>query len=252
MSEVIRVHELPDKDREIAKKIIRKLLSETNIVRDKDDVSRMYYLFARRSVNLEAINDYLSVVGFTAVVDDSGYIRLAESESSAVSLKTGHARLEKDVSQVLLALAWIYFDKEEQFTRNEIIIPVGELNITLEKFNFEKVNKIIIDSIKRADYIFKRLASFNLIKVIGKPGTVECKICIYPSIKMSLSPSKIEAYAAKFGADKNASTEDPEEEEPIDHEYEEEEEQAEWETSSDDVLEGQISVEECMEDEEDE
>jgi hypothetical protein len=246
MSEMIHVGELPDKDREIAKKIIRKLLSETNIVRDKDEVSRMYYLFAKRSVNLEAINDYLSVIRFMAVVDDSGYIRLAESEASAISLKTGHARLEKDVSQVLLALAWIYFEKENQFTRNEIIIPVGELNIALEKFHFEK----IIDSIKRADYIFKRLASFNLIKVVGKPGTVDCKICIYPSVKMSLSPTKIEAYVAKFNTDKSTANEVTEDEDTA-SEYEDED-PSEWESESSDVIEGQISVEECMEEEKNE
>lgn len=249
MSEVSCFAEFTEKDRETMKKIIRRLISETNIVRDKDDVSRMYYLFAKRPSNLQAINNFLAEIGLMAVPDESGFIRLAENESNASRIKSGHVRLEKDVSQVLLALAWIYFEKEQMFTRSDIIIPIGELNITLEKFHFDK----IIDSIKRADYIFRRLADFNLIRVIGKPGDAECKLCIYPSIKMSLSPTSIEAYVTKFDSEKGKNKEEIQNEEYEDEESEDVPADESAETDeSDEELEGQMNISDYLEGKEDE
>ena len=193
MSEHAYFEEYPDRDKETIKKIIRTLLAETNIVRDKDDTSRMYYLFARRSGNIDAINEYLSCMDFKAVVDESGFIHLADAEANP-KIRAGHVNISKDASKVLLALSWKYQEMERLQPRRNQTITMRELSDTMEKFHFTGV----IDSIKKAETIFKQLARFNLLSVIGDLGEKNCRICIFPPIRLSLSPSEMKEYRAKY------------------------------------------------------
>ena len=166
MSEHAYFEEYPDRDKETIKKIIRTLLAETNIVRDKDDTSRMYYLFARRSGNIDAINEYLSCMDFKAVVDESGFIHLADADANP-KIRAGHVNISKDASKVLLALSWKYQEMERLQPRRNQTITMRELSDTL-------------------------------LSVIGDLGEKNCRICIFPPIRLSLSPSEMKEYRAKY------------------------------------------------------
>lgn len=178
-------------EKETFQRSCRKLLKQTFIVRDKDDEhKRLYYFISKRP---EVFTQYLSYIGFDIMLDrENGVVMLRNyARSGDNGVQASRLALKKSESIVLCCLWTLYAERLRTGSLSKnIIIPVTELNFTLEKYNLKDAfDKTTMTS------ILNLLSRYCLIDVTGKIGNADCKIVLYPSLQFAMDLAEFSKFA---------------------------------------------------------
>ncbi|SFG37807.1 protein of unknown function [Lachnospiraceae bacterium C7] len=227
-------------EQERMKRLCRKLLKTTFIVRDKDEIDRKDFFFCKKHENI--IRNSLAYLGYDIILDqEAGVIRLVCTDN----VYANRYQLNKMTSIVLCALWQLYASRIRKGQVDKyIIIQFSDLLNELEKYGVrDKFNKSAMKPILR------ELESFHLISVQGDIEEEECKVILYSSMQFCLDAVDFESFVKS--SKKLLQTElqrkldgklEDEESEDFDSDEELEEENSE-EFDSDDELEEENSEE---------
>ena len=166
-------------DEDMFAQSVRTLLAKTNIVRSRDETSRKLYRFCVNPDNHAKINDYLRLIGFRIVSDNTGVVYMTENDETE-ECRTGHKMLSTEATEMIKIVEWLYFEKEKQSASDRIIMLISDIYDTIEKFGisyFDKVNA------RTLDRVFREMASYNLVRPIGKVAQEDFRLEAYPSLK---------------------------------------------------------------------
>ena len=212
-------------DEEIFSKTIRTLLTESNIVRNKDEASKRMYRFAIRPENMEKINEYLKLSLLKVESDEDGVLCLSEYDAND-NYHSGRRIFNKGESMLMCVLASIYLEKEKTSTKDIIYVTMQEVHDAFDKyqwldyFNGNYANKT---------YSFlKTLSRYNLIGLRGKLGREDFIIEAYPSLKHLFDENKAKEYNAKISDENKANTTDS--------------------MTDEEIEKNQVTIDECMDD----
>lgn len=178
-------------ERDMFQRSCRRLLKQTFIVRDRDDISKRTYFFIAK--NTEPFSIYLGYIGFDIVLDrENGVIMLRNcrdiSENS--KLQINHIKLKKAESIVLCCLWTMYIDRVRSGNLSKnITITITELQFELEKYNVKSfIDKSTMTS------ILALFSQYQLLQVFGKVGEEDCRICLYPSMQFALDSEEFKKF----------------------------------------------------------
>lgn len=166
-------------DEDLFAQSVRTLLAKTNIVRSRDEASRKLYRFCVNPDNHAKINDYLRLIGFRIVSDNNGVVYMTESDETE-ECRVGHQMLSTEATEMIKIIEWLYFEKEKQSSSDRIVMLISDIYDTIEKFGisyFDKVNA------KTLDRVFREMASYNLVRPIGRVSQEDFRLEAYPSLK---------------------------------------------------------------------
>lgn len=188
-------------ERELFPRVCRRLLAETFVVSEKDDASRRQYAFIEN--HLGDLKQYFEPIGLSVYVDTNmrvAMLREVQQENSADSdsarwLHTGHIMLTKEESIYLLCLRILYGDKINSgvLSRN-IAVTLPEFIEILSRFNMKDITK----NPTRTERVFKKFASYNLIRMTGEIAQGNCRLLLYPSLQFVQSISDMEEWLKTY------------------------------------------------------
>ena len=182
------------------KRCIRKLLSSTFILRDKDE---KLYAFAARESNRQDISEYLRMIGFDVMVEDkSGVCMLcmSEEDEEAVGLKRANVVSFTTVQYHLLLVLWKIYLENLGYSEGNFITK-GDL-----------VDKILsygeIASKQELSGALKLFKKYSLINFSDNEEGEDMLIQLYPSLQFGWDIPQFEAVVSEY-----IKTEDAEDEE---------------------------------------
>lgn len=181
-------------EKELFQRVVRRLLKNTFIVRDKDESSRNYYYFAKK--HEAALREYLSYIGFDITVSDRDYATVMLENSSAEETNSkrvqANRRALNKMETILLCSLWsIYTDNVTKGSLKKVIeVPIIELKMQLEKYGVKDQTN--------AKVLFKKaldtLKYYNLLNYENY-GNPNCVIILYPSLQFALNDDEFERFA---------------------------------------------------------
>lgn len=182
------------------KRCIRKLLSSTFILRDKDE---KLYAFAARESNRQDISEYLRMIGFDVMVEDkSGVCMLcmSEQDEETVGLKRANVVSFTTVQYHLLLVLWKIYLENLGYSEGNFITK-GDL-----------VDKILsygeIASKQELSVALKLFKKYSLINFSDNEEGEDMLIQLYPSLQFGWDIPQFEAVVSEY-----IKTEDAEDEE---------------------------------------
>ena len=182
------------------KRCIRKLLSSTFILRDKDE---KLYAFAARESNRQDISEYLRMIGFDVMVEDkSGVCMLcmSEQDEETVGLKRANVVSFTTVQYHLLLVLWKIYLENLGYSEGNFITK-GDL-----------VDKILsygeIASKQELSGALKLFKKYSLINFSDNEEGEDMLIQLYPSLQFGWDIPQFEAVVSEY-----IKTEDAEDEE---------------------------------------
>ncbi len=182
------------------KRCIRKLLSSTFILRDKDE---KLYAFAARESNRQDISEYLRMIGFDVMVEDkSGVCMLcmSEEDEETVGLKRANVVSFTTVQYHLLLVLWKIYLENLGYSEGNFITK-GDL-----------VDKILsygeIASKQELSGALKLFKKYSLINFSDNEEGEDMLIQLYPSLQFGWDIPQFEAVVSEY-----IKTEDAEDEE---------------------------------------
>lgn len=182
------------------KRCIRKLLSSTFILRDKDE---KLYAFAARESNRQDISEYLRMIGFDVMVEDkSGVCMLcmSEEDEETVGLKRANVVSFTAVQYHLLLVLWKIYLENLGYSEGNFITK-GDL-----------VDKILsygeIASKQELSGALKLFKKYSLINFSDNEEGEDMLIQLYPSLQFGWDIPQFEAVVSEY-----IKTEDAEDEE---------------------------------------
>lgn len=182
------------------KRCIRKLLSSTFILRDKDE---KLYAFAARESNRQDISEYLRMIGFDVMVEDkSGVCMLcmSEQDEETVGLKRANVVSFTTVQYHLLLVLWKIYLENLGYSEGNFITK-GDL-----------VDKILsygeIASKQELSVALKLFKKYSLINFSDNEEGEDMLIQLYPSLQFGWDIPQFEAVISEY-----IKTEDAEDEE---------------------------------------
>ena len=182
------------------KRCIRKLLSSTFILRDKDE---KLYAFAARESNRQDISEYLRMIGFDVMVEDkSGVCMLcmSEEDEETVGLKRANVVSFTTVQYHLLLVLWKIYLENLGYSEGNFITK-GDL-----------VDKILsygeIASKQELAVALKLFKKYSLINFSDNEEGEDMLIQLYPSLQFGWDIPQFEAVVSEY-----IKTEDAEDEE---------------------------------------
>lgn len=182
------------------KRCIRKLLSSTFILRDKDE---KLYAFAARESNRQDISEYLRMIGFDVMVEDkSGVCMLcmSEEDEETVGLKRANVVSFTTVQYHLLLVLWKIYLENLGYSEGNFITK-GDL-----------VDKILsygeIASKQELSGALKLFKKYSLINFSDNEEGEDMLIQLYPSLQFGWDILQFEAVVSEY-----IKTEDAEDEE---------------------------------------
>ena len=178
------------------KRCIRKLLSSTFILRDKDE---KLYAFAARESNRQDISEYLRMIGFDVMVEDkSGVCMLCMSEEDEETV--GLKRAFTTVQYHLLLVLWKIYLENLGYSEGNFITK-GDL-----------VDKILsygeIASKQELSGALKLFKKYSLINFSDNEEGEDMLIQLYPSLQFGWDIPQFETVVSEY-----IKTEDAEDEE---------------------------------------
>ena len=187
-----RYEQLLQSQKETFKRICRKLLKSTFIVRERSD-QREDYNFIRRDRNRDIFSGYFQIMGYDVIVDETAGVAMLRNfrvgDDEAVA--SNRLRLRLCESVVLCCLWFLYAEKMVSGSlTSSVIIEKSQLDMQLNRLGYG--NKIDKESMKKT---LKLLSNFNLIEVIGKIDDYECKIRGFTSMQFCLSDDDFKRFA---------------------------------------------------------
>ena len=182
------------------KRCIRKLLSSTFILRDKEE---KLYAFAARESNRQDISEYLRMIGFDVMVEDkSGVYMLcmSEEDEETVGLKRANVVSFTTVQYHLLLVLWKIYLENLGYSEGNFITK-GDL-----------VDKILsygeIASKQELSGALKLFKKYSLINFSDNEEGEDMLIQLYPSLQFGWDIPQFEAVVSEY-----IKTEDAEDEE---------------------------------------
>ena len=182
------------------KRCIRKLLSSTFILRDKDE---KLYAFVCRESNRQDISEYLRMIGFDVMVEDkSGVCMLcmSEEDEETVGLKRANVVSFTTVQYHLLLVLWKIYLENLGYSEGNFITK-GDL-----------VDKILsygeIASKQELSGALKLFKKYSLINFSDNEEGEDMLIQLYPSLQFGWDIPQFEAVISEY-----IKTEDAEDEE---------------------------------------
>lgn len=206
-------------DKELFKKICRRLLKHTFIVKSKNDDQKKDYLFVIRANNELVLSQYLQFIGYDIIVDrEWGVVRLVNSEISSESNKLyiNRARLNK-VQSITLCCLWTAFSERIYSESNDqyATILYSDFLNELEKYGAK-------DKIKKSELetALISLAFYNLIDFKKNVLDDDSVIILYPSLQFALDMNSFSTLVKATNERMKASTKFVDTEIPEEEEYE--------------------------------
>ena len=185
------------------KRCIRKLLSSTFILRDKDE---KLYAFAARESNRQDISEYLRMIGFDVMVEDkSGVCMLcmSEEDEETVGLKRANVVSFTTVQYHLLLVLWKIYLENLGYSEGNFITK-GDL-----------VDKILsygeIASKQELSGALKLFKKYSLINFSDNEEGEDMLIQLYPSLQFGWDIPQFEAVVSEYIKTEDAEAEDEEE-----------------------------------------
>ena len=206
-------------DEELFSRTVRKLLSESNIVRGKDDSSRKLYMFAVRPENLQKINEYLNLIRFRAVTDNDGVIYLTEYSSNE-EYHYGREKLGRHTTLLLYIFGILYEEKSKSSTKENLPASLPEVVEVMERLGWNELFANL-NAYKLSEYL-KPLVKYSLITIEGTVRKENLRsddfgFIMYRSLKhMFLKERLQDIIAGKGKPVADSDEEDPEIETPDD------------------------------------
>lgn len=186
------------------KRCIRKLLSSTFILRDKEE---KLYAFAARESNRQDISEYLRMIGFDVMVEDkSGVCMLcmSEEDEETVGLKRANVVSFTTVQYHLLLVLWKIYLENLGYSEGNFITK-GDL-----------VDKILsygeIASKQELSVALKLFKKYSLINFSDNEEGEDMLIQLYPSLQFGWDIPQFEAVVSEYIKTEDAEAEDEEEE----------------------------------------
>lgn len=184
MNDVVLNMKVPEENLLLFKRCIRQLLESTFILREKDE---RLYAFASRAANRQDIQEYLHLMAFDMVVDETlGVCMLVQNENDKeeIGLKRANIVTLNNLQYHILLVLWkIYL---EMFSTNEEVYTTkGDV---IDKLKSYGVMPLKTD-LKKALDVFKK---YRLINFIDDDSGENMKIELYPSLQFGWDTKQFE------------------------------------------------------------
>lgn len=184
MEWVERYESLPQSQKEFFRRVCRKLLKSTFIVREKSEL-REDYNFIRRENNREIFSGYFQIMGYDLVVDETAGVAMLRNYRTGddESVQANRLRLRLNESVVLCCLWFLYAEKMIAGSlTSSVVVEKTQLDMQLNRLGY--ANRIDKEPMGN---ILKLFSGYNLIEVIGKVDDYECKIRMFTSMQFCMS-----------------------------------------------------------------
>ena len=186
------------------KRCIRKLLSSTFILRDKDE---KLYAFVSRESNRQDISEYLRMIGFDVMVEDkSGVCMLcmSEEDEETVGLKRANVVAFTTTQYHLLLVLWKIYLENLGYSEGNFITK-GDL-----------IDKILsygdIASKQELSGALKLFKKYSLINFNDNEDGEDMKIQLYPSLQFGWDIPQFEAVVKEYVKEEDTDADSDDEE----------------------------------------
>ena len=186
------------------KRCIRKLLSSTFILRDKDE---KLYAFVSRESNRQDISEYLRMIGFDVMVEDkSGVCMLcmSEEDEETVGLKRANVVSFTTTQYHLLLVLWKIYLENLGYSEGNFITK-GDL-----------IDKILsygdIASKQELSAALKLFKKYSLINFSDNEEGEDMLIQLYPSLQFGWDIPQFETVVNEYIKEEDASVQSDDEE----------------------------------------
>lgn len=186
------------------KRCIRKLLSSTFILRDKDE---KLYAFVSRESNRQDISEYLRMIGFDVMVEDkSGVCMLcmSEEDEETVGLKRANVVAFTTTQYHLLLVLWKIYLENLGYSEGNFITK-GDL-----------IDKILsygdIASKQELSGALKLFKKYSLINFNDNEEGEDMLIQLYPSLQFGWDIPQFEAVVKEYVKEEDTEAESDDEE----------------------------------------
>lgn len=186
------------------KRCIRKLLSSTFILRDKDE---KLYAFVSRESNRQDISEYLRLIGFDVMVEDkSGVCMLcmSEEDEETVGLKRANVVAFTTTQYHLLLVLWKIYLENLGYSEGNFITK-GDL-----------IDKILsygdIASKQELSGALKLFKKYSLINFNDNEEGEDMLIQLYPSLQFGWDIPQFEAVVKEYVKEEDTEAESDDEE----------------------------------------
>ena len=196
---LIAISNMSDKEKENFTRLANMLISQTFLLRDKNNTISPDYLFVEN--RLEKFEDYFNLIGWSIKQDKRNGVIYAQNESGA-----NHVKLDKPSTLILLAIRLMYDEKRGlSGSTSEVCVTVGEIfNKIINEFSALK-NTPTINERKNA---FRVLDHHNIITRLDEDyADMDCRIIVHPSILYVLSSEHAKAICDALNKEKENSYE---------------------------------------------
>lgn len=186
------------------KRCIRKLLSSTFILRDKDE---KLYAFISRESNRQDISEYLRMIGFDVMVEDkSGVCMLcmSEEDEETVGLKRANVVAFTTTQYHLLLVLWKIYLENLGYSEGNFITK-GDL-----------IDKILsygdIASKQELSAALKLFKKYSLINFSDNEEGEDMLIQLYPSLQFGWDIPQFEAVVNEYIKEEDTAAQSDDEE----------------------------------------
>lgn len=186
------------------KRCIRKLLSSTFILRDKDE---KLYAFVSRESNRQDISEYLRMIGFDVMVEDkSGVCMLcmSEEDEETVGLKRANVVAFTTTQYHLLLVLWKIYLENLGYSEGNFITK-GDL-----------IDKILsygdIASKQELSAALKLFKKYSLINFSDNEEGEDMLIQLYPSLQFGWDIPQFETVVNEYIKEEDAAVQSDDEE----------------------------------------
>ncbi len=186
------------------KRCIRKLLSSTFILRDKDE---KLYAFVSRESNRQDISEYLRMIGFDVMVEDkSGVCMLcmSEEDEETVGLKRANVVAFTTTQYHLLLVLWKIYLENLGYSEGNFITK-GDL-----------IDKILsygdIASKQELSAALKLFKKYSLINFSDNEEGEDMLIQLYPSLQFGWDIPQFEAVVNEYIKEEDTAAQSDDEE----------------------------------------
>ena len=204
MSDISLQLSIKEENGNLFKRCIRKLLSSTFILRDKDE---KLYAFVSRESNRQDISEYLRMIGFDVMVEDkSGVCMLcmSEEDEETVGLKRANVVAFTTTQYHLLLVLWKIYLENLGYSEGNFITK-GDL-----------IDKILsygdIASKQELSGALKLFKKYSLINFSDNEEGEDMLIQLYPSLQFGWDIPQFETVVNEYIKEEDAAVHSDDEE----------------------------------------
>ena len=186
------------------KRCIRKLLSSTFILRDKDE---KLYAFVSRESNRQDISEYLRMIGFDVMVEDkSGVCMLcmSEEDEETVGLKRANVVAFTTTQYHLLLVLWKIYLENLGYSEGNFITKVDLIDKILSYGDIASKQEL-----SGALKLFKK---YSLINFNDNEEGEDMLIQLYPSLQFGWDIPQFEAVVKEYVKEEDTDADSDDEE----------------------------------------